>query len=1018
MADILSISSSAVGVYQRVLGVVSNNIANVGNADYVRQEASVSQTPPTFDGRNYLGTGALFDGVRRQYNSFIENSLRNSVSSLSGQQALVSYASRVVDVLGSGEIGMAPAFDRFFSAAKSLSADPASNVARTALLRETDGVVARFVDLSNQLSQVEVETREAMKSSLGEVNALSTQLAKINLELSRNRSMDQQPAALVDERDSLLRKLGELLDIQVVEAPNGVITVSIGGAGSSGAVVQGSTARQLEANFDPQAPERVGVLLDPWGKEPVSIAGIAGGSFGGLASMRSLILEPAMSNLDMLAKTFMTEVNRVQGSGVDARGQLGQALLGIENQFSFERIGDSQPLTIEARVSDLTRFDGKDVRVTFDAQAGQVYSAALLGPFAEGDRFEVTLNGVSRVFGIGPDTSLDGVATQLRQFIDGSFGVQLRSSIDPNGQVIVNSSVMKSFAFDIRLSSENARVQMGQSQGLWIGEDREGRRVTGADSLDIDGVSVNLKGNPQDGDQVIIHAATRPAAGLKSLISDPLRIAAAAAFRVVRDTENVGSARAVVVDQIDETELSWPAPVLGSKLGIANNSVPSEAIEWVAQRVVPFASVAPGQKDVVIYLDPGSSTANLQVLTRDGRHLLGTAQADGASFVENITSLPAPFNSGSSYSAEYLNRAGDQAYLDLSMFYGARAVPTIVEVMGSDHVPVSRTTRDARLVAELEIPTGNFTLPSSGLTLNGVPLPEISASILGPQDMADLLQASIDAAYGAGDDEDRSALDGIRVTVVDGVLEVSRDAGAGLDGREGEILLGFGDVGSPALLRSMGFRTAAYLDGVMPEDLLVFTTGQGDVKLSASFGGSLMDTGQRRDSMRQRPLDVEFTSATAYRIIDLNSQTVVAQRSYEPPEEIEYRGLKISFSSEPRAGDRFTLDGNQDGIGDNANAVRLAALERAKIAGPASSMSLGEFYLGVVDRISNVTQQAQVSTKALEVMKQQAVEARESVSGVSLDEEAANLIRFQQAYQAAAKSMQVASSIFDALIRI
>jgi flagellar hook-associated protein 1 FlgK len=51
-------------------------------------------------------------------------------------------------------------------------------------------------------------------------------------------------------------------------------------------------------------------------------------------------------------------------------------------------------------------------------------------------------------------------------------------------------------------------------------------------------------------------------------------------------------------------------------------------------------------------------------------------------------------------------------------------------------------------------------------------------------------------------------------------------------------------------------------------------------------------------------------------------------------------------------------------------------------------------------------------------MKQQAVEARESVSGVSLDEEAANLIRFQQAYQAAAKSMQVASSIFDALIRI
>lgn len=52
------------------------------------------------------------------------------------------------------------------------------------------------------------------------------------------------------------------------------------------------------------------------------------------------------------------------------------------------------------------------------------------------------------------------------------------------------------------------------------------------------------------------------------------------------------------------------------------------------------------------------------------------------------------------------------------------------------------------------------------------------------------------------------------------------------------------------------------------------------------------------------------------------------------------------------------------------------------------------------------------------MIRQQAVEARESVSGVNLDEEAASLIRFQQAYQAAAKSMQVASQLFDTVLRI
>jgi flagellar hook-associated protein FlgK len=93
-------------------------------------------------------------------------------------------------------------------------------------------------------------------------------------------------------------------------------------------------------------------------------------------------------------------------------------------------------------------------------------------------------------------------------------------------------------------------------------------------------------------------------------------------------------------------------------------------------------------------------------------------------------------------------------------------------------------------------------------------------------------------------------------------------------------------------------------------------------------------------------------------------------------------------------------------------------LERRGTSGPGRSLTLSESYLNVVDQVSNLTRQSQVAATALEVVHQQAVEARESVSGVSLDEEAANLIRFQQAYQAAAKSMQVASQMFDAVLRI
>jgi len=850
------------------------------------------------------------------------------------------------------------------------------------------------------------------------VNTLASQLGKVNLELSRNRSLDRQPATLLDERDNLLRQLSERMDIAVTVSPNGEATVSVGGAGSSGALVSGQIVKPLEATFDAQSPERLSLLLDPWGQQPVSIAGVSGGSFGGLSGFRSAVLEPALSNLDLLAKTFMVEVNKLHTTGVDGYGESGRPVFDIETRFAFERIRGAGPLNIDARVADLQAFDGKDITLSFDAQAGQVYSAALLGPFKSGDRFEVTLNGLSKSFAIGSDTSLTGVANQLRQFIDGAYGVQLRTSVDPKGQVVINSSVMKSFALDIKLSSDEARVQLGQSQGLWVATNRSGERITGSNSLLVDGVAINLQGQGADGEQLVVKASSRPAAGLRALLNDPLRVAAASAFRVVRDNDNLSTVKATLEDRIGQGVGAAPAPVLGSPGGLISNSVPSEATDWVAQRVLPFATVSAGQRDVTVYLDPRSSQANLQVLTRDGRHLLGTAQADGASFVSNITSLPAPFASGSTYSAQYLNQAGTQAYRDLSLFYGARAMPTSVQVMGTDHVPTATELRPARLSAELAIPTGAFVLPANGLVLNGVALPTQSGNITGPQDVANLLNTAISTAYNGANAAGKQALEGVTAQVRDGVLELTRPSDKGVPGQVGQIALGFGSAGSPALLAKMGFRSAAYLDGSMPEDLLVFTTGSGDVKIGAVFSGQPFDEAQRRAELRKATLDVEFVSANQYRITDVGTQTVLAERAYTAGSAIDYQGIRLSFSADPRAGDVFRLDGNADGRGDNSNAARLADLEKDTVAGPGQAFTIGDAYLDVVNQIANVTQQSQVASQALEVVHQQAVEARESVSGVSLDEEAANLIRFQQAYQAAAKTMQVASQLFDAVLQI
>jgi flagellar hook-associated protein FlgK len=81
-------------------------------------------------------------------------------------------------------------------------------------------------------------------------------------------------------------------------------------------------------------------------------------------------------------------------------------------------------------------------------------------------------------------------------------------------------------------------------------------------------------------------------------------------------------------------------------------------------------------------------------------------------------------------------------------------------------------------------------------------------------------------------------------------------------------------------------------------------------------------------------------------------------------------------------------------------------------------LTMTEAYIERVNQVGNVARQAAIAQQALEVVYEQAKETRDGISGVSLDEEASALVRFQQAYQANAKVMQTANTLFDALLAI
>ncbi len=130
-----------------------------------------------------------------------------------------------------------------------------------------------------------------------------------------------------------------------------------------------------------------------------------------------------------------------------------------------------------------------------------------------------------------------------------------------------------------------------------------------------------------------------------------------------------------------------------------------------------------------------------------------------------------------------------------------------------------------------------------------------------------------------------------------------------------------------------------------------------------------------------------------------------------------FDGVSISMAGKPVDGDSFTVSRTAIGGNDNRNMVAMGQLQSQKMLDNGSATLQGAF-AQMVSTVGNKTREVQVTGAAAEASLAQATTSQQSVSGVNLDEEAANLLKYQQAYQAAGKVMQIASTLFDTLLSL
>ncbi|MDJ0739294.1 MAG: flagellar hook-associated protein FlgK [Gammaproteobacteria bacterium] len=192
------------------------------------------------------------------------------------------------------------------------------------------------------------------------------------------------------------------------------------------------------------------------------------------------------------------------------------------------------------------------------------------------------------------------------------------------------------------------------------------------------------------------------------------------------------------------------------------------------------------------------------------------------------------------------------------------------------------------------------------------------------------------------------------------------------------------------------------------------TTRTGSTKLAAQVPSTITLTYQAGNQLA-------ITGAPAgTQFVDANGAALGASVAYNSGQtyRVDIPGLGVfdfGMSGTPAVNDTFTLADNTGGVGDNRNARRLADLQNASLM-IGGTATFANTYGALIADVGTKTHQADNNATVQEHLLSQAEAAKSEVSGVNLDEEAADLVRFQQAYQAAAQVINVANTLFDSLL--
>ncbi len=414
MNSSLHIGRNALLTYQDALAVVGSNISSAGSADYTRLTPQLAplQGIPGGDGLQ-PGAGVILSGIRRNIDDALENRVRlasGDVKRVEAEQQALSQVETLFDDING--IGVATRLSDFFNAFGDLQANPEDIATRDLVVAAGSGLAGSLSSLRQSLMQLGSDIDAQIPGLVTQADDLARRIGELNARITTAEAAKRgQSTGLRDQREALLRQLGELMDVTVREEPEGSINVYVGSETLiQGARVRGLTTRESFVN----GVVRTSAVFADSGAAVQS----RGGRLAGFYRARDVHAYGRVASIDEFAAAIIADVNAVHADGQGISGY--QRLVGQTPLFRADAPIGSDPGALAVSTTGGSFF----ISVADDATD------------------TVTAYRIEVPMGVGGDTSLESLVTSINATAQG-----VTASITPDNRLELIADDGLSFTF-------------------------------------------------------------------------------------------------------------------------------------------------------------------------------------------------------------------------------------------------------------------------------------------------------------------------------------------------------------------------------------------------------------------------------------------------------------------------------------------------------------------------------------------------------------------------------------------